>query len=80
LKSAAAARRRGAVGDTRADPRLIDRLLVMQGRICPLCGTGILPGAKIHVDHKLSVARGGRHEEGNLQVTHARCNLKKGAG
>ena len=46
---------------------------------CALCGRVIGPGDRYHVDHIIPVARGGRHEEGNLQLTHPGCNLRKGA-
>jgi 5-methylcytosine-specific restriction endonuclease McrA len=32
-----------------------------------------------HLDHIVSIANGGKHELSNLQLTHAKCNLKKGA-
>jgi 5-methylcytosine-specific restriction endonuclease McrA len=46
---------------------------------CALCGRVIGPGSVFHVDHIIPVARGGKHEEGNLQIAHRQCNLKKGA-
>jgi 5-methylcytosine-specific restriction endonuclease McrA len=55
---------------------LIKRLYQRQGGICPACGLGMI---EWHVDHKVPLARGGRHEEQNLQLLHPRCNLSKGA-
>jgi len=77
-KLADAARRRGA-GVAKISKGLIARLLAKQRRICPLCRLPIALGAKFHVDHRLSVARGGKHEESNLQIAHARCNLMAGS-
>jgi len=33
----------------------------------------------LHVDHWKPVALGGKHIDDNLRLTHARCNLRKGA-
>jgi 5-methylcytosine-specific restriction endonuclease McrA len=57
-------------------PRVRERLWLAQGGICPLCARPLhLLGA--HVDHKIAISRGGQHEESNLQLTHAKCNLRK---
>ena len=55
------------------------RMLVLQrdGMVCQLCNTDIV-GA-LHIDHVRPVARGGVTTLGNLQVTHAACNIRKGA-
>jgi 5-methylcytosine-specific restriction endonuclease McrA len=34
---------------------------------------------EFEVDHVRPIAKGGRHSEDNLQLTHRRCNRKKGA-
>ena len=44
---------------------------------CRVCGSSIRHGW--HVDHVRALARGGRHEVGNLQLLCPRCNLVKGA-
>ena len=53
--------------------------------ICQLCGTEVdrsgrhpNPDAP-SLDHIVPVARGGTHEASNLQTTHLRCNLARGA-
>lgn len=69
-----AAKRRGAgVGKV---PRGWIRLLWSRqvGR-CALCSS-VMHG-RYHVDHRVAVAKGGEHTLGNLQLTHALCNLRK---
>lgn len=52
---------------------------------CPLCALPILPELVApdpmsrSLDHIIPLARGGTHEQSNLQWTHLRCNLRKGA-
>jgi len=72
-----AAKRRGA-GVTRLPPDTVTKLLVRQRYLCPICGEPIALGAKIHLDHRRPVSRGGRHDLSNLQAVHARCNLVSG--
>lgn len=78
-RSADAARRRGA-GVKKTPARLLELLYAKQRGECALClGILGLSRREWHVDHKRPIAQGGRHEFSNLQLTHARCNLKKGA-
>lgn len=76
-KAKDAARRRGA-GVTKIPAGWRRRLWEEQQGCCAICGRylGYL-GPNCHVDHKRAVSRGGRHEYGNLQLTHKRCNLAK---
>lgn len=47
---------------------------------CVLCGASSLDdGVKLHVDHILPVAKGGKTEMSNLRTLCERCNLGKGA-
>lgn len=48
------------------------------GLICGICR---YPVARkdVHIDHRIPVSRGGATTLENLQVTHARCNVVKGA-
>jgi len=55
--------------------RIIDR----DGMTCRLCGDSITDTADLHIDHIIPVSRGGSSRPSNLQVTHAACNLAKGA-
>lgn len=79
-QSAHAARRRGA-GVKRVSGRLLARLLRKQGHVCPVCRRLIVPHPlnPPHIDHVISIAKGGEHAEDNLQVLHAACNLAKGS-
>ncbi|MGA7744511.1 MAG: HNH endonuclease [Polyangia bacterium] len=45
---------------------------------CCACGHGAKEGVKLHVDHIIPVARGGRTEKKNLQILCTSCNLGKG--
>lgn len=47
---------------------------------CPLCAQKLHIGVqKYHYDHIVPLAQGGHHVQGNIQITHARCNIHKGA-
>ena len=58
-------------------PGLHDRLWRAQRGVCPVCN--LLLSVPVHIDHKIPLARGGTHAEENLQLLHARCNLRKGS-
>lgn len=47
-----------------------------QGLFCRICSEFIEP-RQLHIDHIYPIVRGGKHERDNLQVAHARCNLRK---
>ncbi len=48
--------------------------------VCGICRQALdLKADKYHYDHIVPLAAGGTHEMANLQIAHARCNLKKGA-
>ena len=55
--------------------RVIDR----DGMVCQLCGGDVEDRADLHIDHIIPLVRSGGSELSNLQVTHAACNLLKGA-
>ena len=44
---------------------------------CLLCGTSAEDGAKLHVDHIIPVAKGGKTERSNLRTLCSRCNMGK---
>lgn len=46
--------------------------------ICHLCGKKVEPG-EIHLDHVIPLSLGGAHDETNIRVSHAFCNLSKHA-
>jgi 5-methylcytosine-specific restriction endonuclease McrA len=60
---------------------VIDYALLVQSADgkCGICAQALNDGKAIHVDHIIPLAKGGSHTQDNLQLTHARCNLKKGA-
>jgi 5-methylcytosine-specific restriction endonuclease McrA len=72
-----AAKRRGAV-TKRMPPDTVRRLLAKQGWRCRICGGPIALGAKVHLDHRRPVSKGGRHEESNLRAVHPVCNMRRG--
>jgi 5-methylcytosine-specific restriction endonuclease McrA len=48
------------------------------GTLCPECRRPLLPGQRLHLDHIVPTSLGGSDHPGNLQVTHAACNMRKG--
>lgn len=44
---------------------------------CKICGSGASDGVKLHVDHIMPIAYGGKTEISNLQTLCERCNLGK---
>ena len=54
-------------------------MLIEQRYLCPICQQPIMLGARVHLDHRVPVSKGGRHILSNLQATHPRCNLRKNA-
>lgn len=55
----------------------VRELLVLQKHQCVYCRTSLKPG--YHVDHIIPLNLGGRNDRTNLQITCARCNLRKNA-
>jgi len=79
--SAHAARRRGA-GVKQVTRYQVEKLLARQLHRCAICKGWLIEGNPRdpwHVDHIVPIAAGGKHVSENLQLTHARCNLRKGA-
>ncbi len=54
-------------------------VLRRDGFRCAYCGRGESDGAKLHLDHIVPVARGGKTEIGNLVTACAECNIGKSA-
>jgi len=46
--------------------------------VCYICGTPVWRGVNLHMDHVVSIARGGVHCADNLRPACAACNLRKG--
>lgn len=61
-----------------ASPLVRSFVLARDGGTCAVCRKAVAP-VDVHLDHHIPVAHGGTEEPDNLRVTHARCNLEKGA-
>lgn len=57
-------------------PRDLKRLVIRYGSHCAYCGAR---PDKLHFDHVMPIARGGRHSIGNLLPACETCNLSKNA-
>ena len=60
-------------------PSLRYEILQRDGFRCVACGRTADDGVKLHVDHIVPVAKGGKTEESNLQTLCEECNLGKGS-
>ena len=67
--------RNGRIG---LSPRIRFKVLQRDNFRCQFCGRGQQDGVKLHIDHIVPVARGGRDDEENLQTLCGECNLGKG--
>jgi 5-methylcytosine-specific restriction endonuclease McrA len=47
------------------------------GYRCQLCGNSQEGGAKLHIDHRTPLAKGGSNEDDNLWTLCEDCNLGK---
>ena len=54
-------------------------VLKRDGFRCQICGATQADGVKLHVDHVVPIAKGGKTEFSNLRTLCERCNLGKGA-
>jgi|JI10StandDraft_1071094.scaffolds.fasta_scaffold1037158_2 5-methylcytosine-specific restriction endonuclease McrA len=74
------ARMRSGQGDNAAIRAIYDEAMRVEKLIqrCPVFDLPEL-GKKIHVDHIIPLARGGRHHESNLQLLPIGLNMRKGA-
>ena len=74
------ARKRNALGII--SPNIIKQLWDKQGGLCnnSFCKVDLVFEIRMyHLDHIMPLALGGKHEDSNLQLLCARCNLSKGA-
>jgi 5-methylcytosine-specific restriction endonuclease McrA len=71
-------RRRALMLATAVEP--IDYSIIVRDSlgICAICDGPVI-NEPAHIDHIVPLAEGGTHTYNNLQFTHARCNLAKGA-
>ncbi len=58
---------------------LREAVIARDGMVCGICRNAVGSRAELHIDHVFPVAHGGRTVLGNLQVSHALCNMRKGA-
>ena len=54
------------------------RVLRRDGYRCQMCGRSADDGVRLHVDHKVPVAKGGGGDDANLWTLCEPCNLGKG--
>lgn len=59
-------------------PDMRRMVIARDGLMCRLCSNEVA-AEDVHIDHITPVALGGTNELTNLQVTHSRCNIAKGA-
>lgn len=57
---------------------LRQKVIERDGYVCGLCDGDVDP-TDVHIDHIRPWSKGGPHALGNLQVTHSRRNIAKGA-
>jgi 5-methylcytosine-specific restriction endonuclease McrA len=76
VKVGARARRRERMEGPGVSQAYLQGLWVKQGGRCAICGGSMV---EWEVDHVIPLARGGRHEESNVQLAHPKCNRRKGA-
>jgi RNA-directed DNA polymerase len=50
------------------------KIAQQQKGICPICHETLFNGEELHVHHRLSRARGGKNNYGNLQLLHLYCH------
>jgi 5-methylcytosine-specific restriction endonuclease McrA len=61
-------------------PKLRIAVLNLYGHKCAICKTKLASTDEVHIDHIIPFSEGGLTQLGNLQPSHAKCNLKKGSG
>lgn len=71
-----AAKRRARLG-VATEPVLRAAVWERDGGICGICGDVV--DGPWHMDHVVPLSRGGPHTYANVQVSHPRCNMRKGA-
>lgn len=60
-------------------PALRYQVIKRDGYRCRACGVSVSEGARLHVDHIIAVANGGKTKPENLQTLCSCCNAGKGA-
>ena len=57
---------------------LVAKLLMLQRGKCA-CGCGKPLNNEFHMDHRMPIAKGGRHHDDNMQLLLPLCNMQKNA-
>ena len=70
--------KRAGVGAERVSERDLTVLAERQNYRCA-CGCGASIRFTFHVEHRIPLAKGGRHTLSNLQLMTPACNLRKGS-
>lgn len=68
-----------AIERAKMTPQLRYEIIKRDGYRCRACGFSVQDGARLHVDHIIAVANGGKTKKDNLQTLCAACNIGKGA-
>jgi 5-methylcytosine-specific restriction endonuclease McrA len=71
---------RGKTHDTKAPPRVRQRVFDAHGGVCHVCKLPIKQGETWHLDHVIALIEGGENRETNLAPAHAHCNMAKANG
>ena len=69
----------GKTDNTKAPPRVRQRIYDRDGGNCHLCKTKIKFGETWEADHVIALINGGSNTEGNLAPAHSHCHLGKTA-
>jgi 5-methylcytosine-specific restriction protein A len=69
----------GRTDDTRAPPRVRQRIFDAAGGVCHICKLAIKPGETWQADHVKALINGGANTEGNLAPAHGHCHVGKSA-
>lgn len=69
----------GRTDDTKAPPRVRQRIYDRDKGVCHLCKQPIKIGETWEADHVIALINGGSNTEGNLAPAHSHCHLGKTA-
>jgi 5-methylcytosine-specific restriction enzyme A len=69
----------GRTDDTKAPPRVRQRIFDAAGGTCHICKLPIKTGESWQTDHVKALINGGENTEGNLAPAHGHCHVGKTA-
>lgn len=69
----------GKTDNTKAPPRVRQRIYDRDGGKCHLCKQQIMVGETWEADHVIALINGGSNTEGNLAPAHSHCHIGKTA-